>query len=196
MVGRPPLTREVYNFEDAALAIPAEVVLDTSFVVSALNVSEPKHRECVAFLQRLTDEQSLLVYNRLLEIELAEVAFKLAVKERHGNRGWPSKRSDGRVRRRAGRIMKNFRASWADIVDTRPSLCIQVDEVAGDVPDAMHEWGLGSYDAVHAATAIYAATSLVTLDAGFGAVPAPQLAVYTDRSRVSSCRRRRGGRAR
>lgn len=196
MAGRRPLPRGVYNFEDPTLEVPSEVLLDTSFVVAALNVSEPKHRQCVDYLQRLTDEQSLLVYNRLLQVELAEVAFKLAVKERHGNRGWPSKRNDGRVRRRAGRIMKNFSASWMDIVDTRPSLCIEVEEVAGEVPDAMHDWGLGSYDAVHAATAIYAATSLIALDAGFGAVPERQLTIYTDTSRVSSCRRRRGGRAR
>ena len=195
MAGRPPLPRGVYNFEDLTQKVPSEVLLDTSFVVAVLNVSEPKHRECVDFLQRLTDEQSLLVYNRLLEVELAEVAFKLAVKERHGSRGWPSKRNDGRVRRRAGRIMKGFSASWRDIVDTRPSLCVEVEEVAGDVPDGMHGWGLGSYDAVHAATAVYAATSLVTLDAGFAAVPERQLTIYTDSSRVSSCRRRRGGRA-
>lgn len=171
-------------------------MLDTSFVISALNSGEPKHVEAVDFLQRLTDAQSLLVYNRLLEVELAEVAFRLAVKERHGAKGWPAKRNDGRVRLRAGRLMKDLHASWQAVVETRPSLCVELDEVVTAVPDAMHSWGLGSYDAVHATTAIYAGAAMVTLDAGFGVIPEAKLELFVDASRVSSCRRRRGGKGR
>lgn len=194
MPGRPALPRRVFSFEDPDLIVPGEVVLDTSFVVVALNSAEPKHAECVAFLTQLTDRGSLLVHNRLLEVELAETAFKLAVRERHGTRGWPAKRADGRVRRRAGRIMKELHDSWREIVATRPSLCVELGEVVDAVPDAMHDWGLGSYDAVHAATASYTSAAIVTLDSGFGAVPADQLTIYIDHSRLAGCRRRRGGR--
>lgn len=75
MPGRPALPRQVLSFEDPDLIVPGEVVLDTSFVVAALNSAEHKHAECVAFLARLTDRGSLLVHNRLLEVELAETAF-------------------------------------------------------------------------------------------------------------------------
>lgn len=187
----------MHSFEDPNLDVPGEILLDTSFVIAALNSGEPKHSEAVDYLQRLTHEQSLLVYNRLLEIELVEVAFKLAVKEQHGPRGWPSKRHDGRVRRRAGRLTDRLLSSWAEIVASRPSLCVELHEVSDEVPTAMKRWGLASYDAVHAQTAVYAGSpSIVTLDAGFGSVPQRVLSLYVDASRVSSCRRRRGGHGR
>lgn len=62
---RPALWRGVHNFEDRTEPVSAEVVLDTSFVVAALNVAEPWHPQAVDYLERLTDAQSLLIYNRL-----------------------------------------------------------------------------------------------------------------------------------
>jgi hypothetical protein len=56
----------------------------------------------------------------------------------------------------------------------------------------MTESGLASYDAVHAAAAIAAgADVIVTLDTGFALLPARQLTIYTDRSRLASCRAKR-----
>jgi len=56
----------------------------------------------------------------------------------------------------------------------------------------MTGYGLASYDAVHAASAVAAgAGAIVTLDTGFALLPASLLAVYTDRSRLASCRRKR-----
>lgn len=193
-MGRAPLSRGVVNFEDHKVQPPAEVVLDTCFVVAALNASEPTHAAAVSYLSRLVSAQSLLVFNRLLEVELAEVAFKLAVKERHGSKNFPSKRGDGRIRRRAGRLMRDLLGSWHEIIGLNPSLCIELEEVSSDVPMALEKWGLASYDAVHALTAIYAGSpQLVTVDAGFGWVPENLLRVYVDSSRVAACRKRRGG---
>ncbi len=56
----------------------------------------------------------------------------------------------------------------------------------------MTGYGLASYDAIHAASAIAAnAKAIVTLDTGFALLPSAQLAIYTDRSRVASCRNKR-----
>jgi predicted nucleic acid-binding protein len=56
----------------------------------------------------------------------------------------------------------------------------------------MTGYGLASYDAVHAASAIAAgAKAIVTLDTGFALLPSAQLAIYTDRSRLASCRAKR-----
>lgn len=56
----------------------------------------------------------------------------------------------------------------------------------------MSNYGIASYDAIHAATAIESDTQiLVTIDAGFGSLPEEQIELYVDASRVSSCRRRR-----
>jgi len=56
----------------------------------------------------------------------------------------------------------------------------------------MTDYGIASYDAAHAATAIaVGAKAIVTLDTGFALLPSTQLAVYTDRSRLASCRKKR-----
>ena len=81
--GRPPLSRAVHSFEDPDVPLPARVVLDTSFVVEALIGSQPLHRACQDFLVRLAGAGTELVYSRLLEGELHETAFLLALKERH-----------------------------------------------------------------------------------------------------------------
>lgn len=144
---------------------------------------------------RLAEADTTVCYNRLLELEFAETAFKLAVKERHGPRGWPAKRTDGRVRRRAGRLTQELLVSWNELLDSLPHLCIELEEVSAAVPALMTEHGLASMDAAHAATADYVgAEGLVTTDAGFGHVPAERLRLYVDATRVRSCRQRRGGR--
>ncbi len=56
----------------------------------------------------------------------------------------------------------------------------------------MTGYGLASYDAVHAASAIAAgARAIVTLDTGFALLPSAEIAIYTDRTRVASCRNKR-----
>ena len=189
--GRPPLIRNVYSYESASVR-PDDVVLDTSFVTRAFVSSEVGHREAALFLTQLVDAGTVIYFNRLLELELA---FKLAVLERHGKRGWPKQRSDGRVRRRAGRLTRELLDVWRDFLANVPYSRIELHEIADEVPALMATYGLGSYDAAHVATALYAdVDGLVTTDAGFGAVPGSQLRLYVDASRVKSCRRRRGGR--
>lgn len=143
---------------------------------------------------QLVDNESTLYFNRLVEIELAETAFKIAVKEQHGARAWPAKRNDGRVRRRAGRLTKQLLTEWRELLTTTASACIELEEVSEEVPGLMTQYGLASMDAAHAATAIYVeADGLVTTDAGFGAVNENELVLYVDATRVRSARRRRGG---
>jgi predicted nucleic acid-binding protein len=193
--GRPAKGRNVYDFEVPTLLVPSTVVLDTSFVVRVLHSNEPHHEACLNFMLRLTDEDCTVIYNRVLEVELAEVAFKFAVIEQHGKKAWPAKRADGRVRRRAGRLSGSLHAAWSELLSAVPHLVVELDEVATDVPKIMQQTGLASLDAVHTATAqLVGADGLVTTDAGFGAVPEKDLALYVDNSRLRSVRRRRGGR--
>lgn len=49
-------------------------------------------------------------------------------------------------------------------------------------------YGLGSYDAVHAATAAAVGRLIVTTDADFARVPSAELAVVTDPTVVAKCR--------
>lgn len=169
--GRPPLERSVRSFESADLVVPEEVVLDTSFVAKSLITTEDHHVACQAFLVRLARAGSTIYYNRLLDLELAESAFKIAVKERHGKLAH-AKRRDGRVRARAGRLTEELLGRWADLLESVPHACIELHEVSADVLGLMRQYGLASYDAAHAATAMYVRAGLVTTDAGFGAVSA------------------------
>lgn len=193
--GRRPLVRNVYSFEQPGLLVPAEVYLDTSFVVNLLVRTEAHHQGCQAFMLQLVDAESVVCFSRILELELAEAAFKIAVIEQHGKKAWPSKRNDGRVRRRAGRLTDQLFGSWNDLLRTVPYLAVDLAEVAANVPDLMRRYGLASMDAAHVATAEYVGVDgLVTTDAGFAAIPATRLRLYVDDTRVRSCRRRRGGR--
>lgn len=194
-LGRPALVRNVYSFEDLTLDLPSEVVLDTSFVVNALVPTEAHHAACRDFLVRLAEANSGIYYNRLLDIELVETAFKVAVVERHGRKAWPAKRHDGRVRGRAARLSEELLTSWRELLDAVPHTCIELQEVAEHVPAWMTRYGLASMDAAHAVTASYVGVDgLVTTDAGFGDVDASELRLFVDSTRVRSCRRRRGGR--
>jgi predicted nucleic acid-binding protein len=68
-------------------------------------------------------------------------------------------------------------------------VAVPVGRIASSAATLMTSYGLASYDAVHAATAIAArAEAIVTLDTGFALLPQSLLAVYTDRSRLASCR--------
>jgi len=74
--GRPPSTRQVLSFEAAETPLPEEVLLDTSFVVEALLVSQPLHAGAVDVLVRLATEDVRIRFSSMLELELAETAFR------------------------------------------------------------------------------------------------------------------------
>src|SRR5882724_5823055 len=98
--GRPMATRGVFGVEDPTLLLPERVALDTSLVVRGLIETQPLHEACSTFLDRLIATEVVLISSDLLEVELAETAFSIALKERWG-RDWWRRRADGRARRRA-----------------------------------------------------------------------------------------------
>lgn len=69
---------------------------------------------------------------------------------------------------------------------------VPVSRVTADARTLMTDYSIASYDAIHAASAIAAgAETIITLDTGFALLPSTDLTVYTDRSRVASCRQKR-----
>jgi predicted nucleic acid-binding protein len=192
--GRPPLPRGVWSIEDETIDVPDEVVLDTSFVVDALIVSQPLHGSCLAFLLRLVEAETSITFSRLLEIELYEATFQLALKERHP-RDWRRFRHDGRARPRANRLLADVSSSWQTVLEYVDYERVDIAQVADRIPDLMTRYALASYDAIHVATAIESEIrGVVTLDAGFAAVPASELTLYVDPSRLAACRARRARR--
>ena len=69
---------------------------------------------------------------------------------------------------------------------------VEIDEVIVCVPELMSKYGLASYDAVHVGTAFQSGVrAILTVDVGFAALPEHGAELYVDRSRLTSCRRRR-----
>jgi predicted nucleic acid-binding protein len=181
----------VLSFEDNTLLVPEAVVLDSSFVVRALLPNEPLHHRCRDYLARLADGGTTIFFNRLLELELAETAVKLALIERYGRERWRTARLDGRARRRSSRLLEATLGAWQAALDAFDHGRVEVEVVVSDAT-ALMELGLGSYDAVHAATAIHTGCrTIVATDVGFGVVPETELLIYTDARRVRDTRDRR-----
>jgi predicted nucleic acid-binding protein len=168
--------------------VPSSVVLDTSFVVHALDTDERHHRAAQSWLGRAGDAGTLLVFNRLLELELLDAAYKLPLRRRFGGR-WQARRHDGRSLRRSRRLAEQTMELWRLLLDSFDHLLVEVDEVAGRVEPMMSDYGLASYDAVHAATAeLYGTEAVVTADTDFARVPESVFTVLIDSAHVAQCR--------
>jgi predicted nucleic acid-binding protein len=173
------------------LVPPAELVLDTPFVVDALLRSQPRHEVCRAYLTAIAGAHSTVIFNRLLEPELWEAAYRIAIRERYPGRRASDVRHDGRTRQRAKTLQRRLEAAWNELLTALDWLAIEVGEVREWVPQLMAR-GLASYDAVHAATALYTdVRPFVTLDYHFSFISEHQLELYVPASRVRACRERR-----
>lgn len=190
--GRPPSPRGVFSFESDTWHAPRSILVDTSVVVDALVPSAPSHPACAKLFEDLAAADATVVYNDLLKTELCEVLFRLALAERWGTRRGERARYDGRARRRAGRLLEAGLAAWSGILDAVDSFAVDHATVSGEVPKLMRSYGLGSYDAIHVATAGHMGVDdVATLDLGFASVPPSVLIVHTTRARASAMRQRR-----
>ncbi len=151
--GRPPLPRGVLAFDAPEWQPPEKVLLDTNVVAEALLANQPEHTACLAVLERLGAEGTTVMFSRLLEIELWEVAFNLALRERHPRKNVRHVRYDNRVRPRAARLLGQTHKAWERMLGSLAWSRVEIhEEVASDVPKLMQNYGFQSYDAVHAAT--------------------------------------------
>lgn len=191
--GRPPLPRGVVAFDDPGWEPPEAVVLDTNVVADALLPKEPEHRPCLAVLERLADSGTTVVFSRLLEIELWEVVFNLALRERHPRKHIRHVRYDNRIRPRAARLLRQAQKAWEqDLRNPLGWTRIEMHEVAEDVPKLMQEYGLQSYDAVHVATLLDSElTDFITRDGGFAVLPPAVATLHTTQARLAGTRGRR-----
>jgi predicted nucleic acid-binding protein len=191
--GRPRLPRGVIDLGSDAWSPPDAVVLDTSAVVDFLLPSQRAHEHWSIFFERCSGHGTSFVFNRLVETELYDALFNIALRERWGKgAAHGPKRYDGRIRARAARLLGVYREEWEELLDTSATVVIEVGEVAGQVPELMRQCGMRSHDAVHAATAILTETSLIaTTDSGFATLPEDVLQIVTDPNRVPHMRRRR-----
>jgi predicted nucleic acid-binding protein len=191
--GRPPQPRGVLAFDAPGWKPPEAVVLDTNVVAEALLSNQPEHTACRAVLRRLAAEGTTVVFSRLLEIELWEVAFNLALRERHPRKNLRHVRYDNRIRPRAARLLSQAHKAWEqDVLGQLVWLRVEIDEVAAAVPQIMQRYGFQSYDAVHAATLLTGGlVDFVTRDGGFAALPPDLATLHTTQARLAGTRSRR-----
>jgi predicted nucleic acid-binding protein len=142
------------------------------------------------FLNAIGDSGSAVYFNTLLVVELWEAAYAIKLRERHGGQ-WRRQCHDKRSLRPAKVLREALHDAWRTALETLRVAVVDVGEVVEGVPEFMR-YGLGSSDAVHAATAAYVGVMpFVTLDYHFSLVPQSQLELYVPQGRVSACRKRR-----
>jgi predicted nucleic acid-binding protein len=187
--GRRLAERNVLSFEGRLLA-PPELVLDASFVVGSLVTTQPMHEACRTFLNAIGDSGSVVYFNTLLDVELWGAAYAIKLRDRHGGQ-WRRRRHDRRSLRPATIFRDTLDDAWRTALAALSAVVVDIGEVVERVPEFM-SYGLGSSDAVHAATAAYVnVLPFVTLDYHFSLVPERQLELYVPQGRVSACRKRR-----
>jgi predicted nucleic acid-binding protein len=124
-LGRRPLPRGVLSFYDPGLLLPAEILLDTSFVFHALDRRQSYHQAATDFLARLSEARAILIMSELLQVELAEVAYRVALQERFKGK-WQGHRRHG---------LKSYDAVHAAIAITAEVKAIAACDVDfGSVP--------------------------------------------------------------
>jgi len=182
----------VFAFDTPGWEPPKAVVLDTNVVVEALLPKQPEHSSCLDVLERLGDSGTPVVFSRHLEIELWESVFNLALRERHPRKDLRRVRYDNRVRPRAARLLGQARQAWEKMLGSLDSSLVEIHEIADQVPGLIQQYGLQSYDAVHAATLLDSGiTDFVTRDGGFAALPPAVATLHTTQARVANARARR-----
>jgi predicted nucleic acid-binding protein len=185
--GRPPSTRGIVPFDVLAYSPPNHAVLDTSYVVEALLSGQTYHEACAEALERVVELSSRVSYSSLLELELVEAGYQVALRDQYG-RHWKRARRDGRARRRAARIAEEALDAWSELAHLGFHR-IEASRVGGAVPGLMQRYALGSYDAVHAATALEVdADGLLALDTAFAGIPQSRLTIHTVSAKASRMR--------
>lgn len=147
---------------------------------------------CDVVLRHLGSSGTVVVFNRLLELELWEVVFNHALRRTLPARDRRIRRFELDKRRDAVAALDRARQLWNDFLEDLTWQCVELHEVADAVPDLMRAYGLQSYDAVHAATLLTSGvTDMVTRDAGFAVLLPEDATLHTTRRRLSRTRARR-----
>ncbi|MHB8245529.1 MAG: hypothetical protein ACYDGN_09275 [Acidimicrobiales bacterium] len=81
--------------------------------------------------------------SRLVELEPAEAAYKIAIKDEFGNKRARKMRTGGRALRRASRLVGRLATVWSGVLNNFSWGVVEPYGVTSDVPTLMRR-GLGS----------------------------------------------------
>ena len=171
---------------------PDVVVIDTNVVAEMMLPDEVESASCDTVLRRLVEAETVVVFNRLLELELWEVVYEHALRRTVPGRDRRLRRFDRHVKQGPAAALDEAKLLWNELLDDLTWERVEVKEVADAVPDLMRAYGLQSYDAVHAATLLTSGvTDMVTRDAGFAVLLPEDATLHTTRRRLVRTRARR-----
>lgn len=175
---------------DLRVELPEVLCVDTSALICALFDDQPHHGDYLAFFSRIAEAGTMIVYSEILDLELAQMCIKTA-----------RRRSDGRRTESihlADELLRSTFARWREIFAKTES--VRATLAGNDNPSLvgspiraaafylMHNYGIESYDATHAATAINAGAPILTADKGFTDIPAEQLEIITHPDNIGTFR--------
>ncbi len=129
--------------------------------------TQPLHAVCRAFLTRIDESGVSVTTSDLLLVELGRGGTR---DRPQGTLGEPlaRRRTDGRARRRAGRHLNDTISRYETVLRSIDHIPVPIADTAGAARRLMTGYGLASYDAVHAASAVLAgAGAIATIDTAF-----------------------------
>jgi predicted nucleic acid-binding protein len=144
------------------MGLPSIVVVDTSAAVDLVVEDSAHHRTCSDAFGSLVRAGVVFAFNELLEAELLEAAYTWDVR-RGGNADWRRRRRDGDLRRSVEREHAVLE-KWRDAITACEPIVVPVRAVVDQAGPLMTRLGIGSYDAVHLATARRLGAPLITND--------------------------------
>jgi predicted nucleic acid-binding protein len=104
------------------------VVVDTNVVAEALLQREPEHDVCDGLLQRLVQARTLVVFSRLLEVELWEVVFNHALRTHTDRRDTRHSRYRRDARHAASVTLDRAVHDWNELLDRLAWDCVEGTE--------------------------------------------------------------------
>lgn len=173
----------VFPMEDVA-RMPAAVVLERSFVVAALERSAPGHDSAAGFLERMVLADTTLFFNDVLELQLQDAAFDLALREVR----LTGTRSEASV----SELARAMLARWQALIALTDAVYVELTPLLEDVMYYRERFGLPALDSVQAAMVMASgADGIVTVDQSFGEIDPSLLPIFTPQQFVRGTRARR-----
>ncbi len=157
--------------------LPQSLAVDISFVASCLDPQDADHRECSAYLERLTDAGTVLFFTDLTELQLHDLARALQAVERPDASG-------SRPLGRGGLAL--LPPTPEDVFDRWRTLVASTEAMYCEIPEVIEgTWAVMAahdIDATRAASVSLAkvteADGLVTTDPAFAAVASATLPIF------------------
>ncbi len=155
------------------------VVVDTSAAIEILVPEAVCHNQYTRMLQVVRAAGIKVVASELIEPELVEAAYTWDARRVYP-RTWRVLRQRGELNRPHAREL-TILTDWRRLLSAGLHTVIPIADVIDESVQIVHDTGIGSYDAVHLATAARVGAALMTHDRGMIAVAPREMQILSER---------------